>query len=227
LKSAPVTRMPAQGAGFVVDSALSVTYGPAPKQNSECAMPLSPPQPRQHFHTRAIDCKGYLRDDGLWDIEGHLEDHKSYGYESRWRGQVQPYENIHDMWIRLTVDETFTVKDVEAVTDGSPYGACGKIVGNYRDIIGLRIGAGWVGAVRDKVGGIKGCTHQMEILKVLATAAYQTIGSAKARKLREQQGDSERHWGKVWKFLINSCYAWSSTGDIVKQEFPEKYRGSN
>jgi len=188
-------------------------------------MPLSTPQPREHFHTRNIECKGYLREDGLWDIEGHLEDHKSYGYENKWRGQLQPYENIHDMWIRLTMDGDFVIKDVEAVTDGSPYGACGDIVGNYKDIIGLRIGAGWARAIRDKVGGTKGCTHQMEILKVLATVAYQTIGSAKARELMEKEGGGDRNWGRVWKFLINSCHAWSSTGDIVKQEFPEKYRG--
>jgi hypothetical protein len=56
-------------------------------------MPLSSPQPREHFHTRTIDCKGYRRDDGLWDIEGHLEDNKSYGYENNQRGQLQPYEN--------------------------------------------------------------------------------------------------------------------------------------
>jgi hypothetical protein len=31
-------------------------------------MPLSDPAPRQLAHTRAIECKGYERADGLWDI---------------------------------------------------------------------------------------------------------------------------------------------------------------
>ncbi len=91
------------------------------------------------------------------------------------------------------MDGDFVIKDVEAVTDGSPYSACGEIVGNYKDIIGLRIGAGWARAIRQKVGGIKGCTHQMEILRVLATVAYQTIGSAKARELREKEGGGDRN----------------------------------
>ncbi len=39
-------------------------------------MPLSPPQPRQHLHTRTIDLAGYYRDDGLWDIEAHIVEKK-------------------------------------------------------------------------------------------------------------------------------------------------------
>ena len=33
-------------------------------------MPLSEPTaPRKHLHTRNGECRGYLRDDGLWEIE--------------------------------------------------------------------------------------------------------------------------------------------------------------
>ena len=41
-------------------------------------MPLSPSAPRQLMHNRAIECRGYEREDGLWDIEGHLVDTKTY-----------------------------------------------------------------------------------------------------------------------------------------------------
>ena len=40
-------------------------------------MPLTNPAPRKLMHTRAIDCKGYERADGLWDIEAHLVDTKT------------------------------------------------------------------------------------------------------------------------------------------------------
>ena len=33
-------------------------------------MPLPAPAPRTLKHTRAIECTGYEREDGLWDIEG-------------------------------------------------------------------------------------------------------------------------------------------------------------
>ncbi len=41
-------------------------------------MPLSAPAPRQLMHNRAIECRGYQREDGMWDIEGHLVDTKTY-----------------------------------------------------------------------------------------------------------------------------------------------------
>ena len=38
---------------------------------------LSAPQPRSPLHTREITFQGYVREDGLWDIEGHLKDYKA------------------------------------------------------------------------------------------------------------------------------------------------------
>ena len=35
-------------------------------------MTLSAPEDREPIHHRRIDCRGYRRKDGLWDIEGHL-----------------------------------------------------------------------------------------------------------------------------------------------------------
>ena len=40
-------------------------------------MPLSRAVPRDHIHTREIRCRGFRRRDGLWDIEGVLEDTKT------------------------------------------------------------------------------------------------------------------------------------------------------
>ena len=45
-------------------------------------MPLSQAAPRQHIHTREIVCRGYLRDDGLWDIEGSICDVKTYSFDN-------------------------------------------------------------------------------------------------------------------------------------------------
>jgi hypothetical protein len=39
---------------------------------------LTTPQARTPLHTREISFNGYARDDGLWDIEGHLKDTKSH-----------------------------------------------------------------------------------------------------------------------------------------------------
>ncbi len=46
-------------------------------------MPLSDPAPRKPLHKRANECRGYRRDDGLWDIEAHMTDTKSYVFANR------------------------------------------------------------------------------------------------------------------------------------------------
>ena len=73
-------------------------------------MPLSPPAERQHIHTRRVTCQGFRRADGLWDIEGHITDVKTYPFANDYRGTIEPGDPIHDMWIRLTLDDSFEVK---------------------------------------------------------------------------------------------------------------------
>src|SRR6267378_1627130 len=106
-------------------------------------MPLSPPVGRQHLHTRRVTCQGFFREDGLWDIEGRITDEKSYEHANEWRGPIKPGDFVHDMSIRLTLDHKFTIVDVEAVTDKSPYPICGEIAPDFKKLIGLRISGGF------------------------------------------------------------------------------------
>jgi len=39
---------------------------------------LPPSVGREHIHTRRVVSQGYLRADGLWDIEAGIEDTKTY-----------------------------------------------------------------------------------------------------------------------------------------------------
>ncbi|HRJ60347.1 MAG TPA: DUF2889 domain-containing protein, partial [Azospirillaceae bacterium] len=138
-------------------------------------MPLSTPAPRQPIHARDILCRGYRRDDGLWDIEGWLSDTKDYGFETYERGMIAAGDRIHGMWLRLTLDDDFTVRGVEAVTDDSPYRGCPSITPNFQRLLGLTVGAGWNRAVKERLSGVHGCTHLVEMLGPLATVAFQTI----------------------------------------------------
>jgi len=51
-------------------------------------MPLSQPAERERLHTRSIEINGYRRVDGLYDIEAHLTDCKSYGQTNFDRGYI-------------------------------------------------------------------------------------------------------------------------------------------
>ncbi len=104
-------------------------------------MPLSAPAPRRHYHTRQVTCRGYFREDGLWDIEGHMTDEKTYAFENSDRGEIQAGEPVHEMSIRLTIDDSMVIRDIEAVTDHGPFTLCGDIAPAYRKLIGIRIGS--------------------------------------------------------------------------------------
>ena len=56
-------------------------------------MPLSPAVQREAIHQRDIECHGYRRADGLWDVEGRMVDTKTYAFDNRYRGQVDPSLN--------------------------------------------------------------------------------------------------------------------------------------
>lgn len=186
-------------------------------------MPLSPPAEREPMHTRTIECRGFRRRDGLWDIEGHLTDIKSYAFENQDRGTIEPGEPLHDMWIRLTVDDRMTIQAVEAVTDAAPYHVCPAITPNFQRLVGERIKSGFTARVKQLLGGVEGCTHLVDLLGPVATTAFQTIFPVLARERAGQpEGD-----GKASKrpLLINTCHAFASDGDLVRQRWPDHYTG--
>ena len=79
-------------------------------------MPLSAPSARKPLHNREISCKGFHRSDGLWEIEGRLTDRKNYSFENETRGTVNAGDPVHDMWIRITLDDNLLIINVEAAT---------------------------------------------------------------------------------------------------------------
>ena len=191
-------------------------------------MPLSPPKARQHLHTREIDLKGYYRDDGLWDIEAHITDKKTYTYENQSRGLVASGHPVHDMSLRLSIDPKLVVREVEAVMDVQPYTICSNIVGNFQKLVGLKIGAGWNKRVREVVGSVEGCTHLAELLGPIATVAFQTLSGDHAQKLMGRDpGKKDTENADRTPFMLNGCHTWSANSPVVKQLYPAFYTGGD
>jgi hypothetical protein len=190
-------------------------------------MPLSAPAPREHLHTRQIECNGFQRTDGLWDIEAHMTDRKSYSFPSDERGEVTAGTPVHDMWLRVTLDDGFHILTIEAVTDSGPFSVCRAIIPNFQRLVGLRIGPGFNRHVRERLGGTEGCTHLVELMGPLATTAFQTIFSAKNRAQRERGNSDERVPGKPPKRprLLGTCHALAPDSPVTKRIWPDFYTG--
>ena len=181
-------------------------------------MPLSRPAPRAALHRRAIEMHGYQRDDGLFDIEAHLVDTKTYAFGNFDRGQIQPGEALHGMWLRLTVDEKLVIQTCEAVSDFTPYDICPLVTPNFAVLAGVSVGPGFNRAVKERLGGALGCTHLRELLAQMATVAYQTVAPILCRRAKAARAAAIAA-GETpppsRSLPIGTCYAYAPDSPLV------------
>ncbi|MBA4502317.1 DUF2889 domain-containing protein [Marinobacterium marinum] len=177
-------------------------------------MPLSKPVRRQLLHTRQVQCQGFERTDGLWDIEAHITDVKTHNVDNAERGgYVGAGEPFHDMWMRLTLDRSMHIHHVEAVIDASPFPHCPGIAGRFRQLEGTRIGPGWHRQARETFSGIQGCTHLHELLAPLATTAIQTLWPSEESEIMELAAN----------VMLDRCHGWSRHQELIRKYIPHLY----
>jgi hypothetical protein len=181
-------------------------------------MPLPAPVEREEIHCRRIELHGYRRVDGLYDIDARLVDTRRHPTVLDGNKVIEPGEALHDMSIRLVVDEKLRVVDVFASTDAAPFGVCPEAAAALRSVKGLQIGPGWTRAIRERLSGRHGCTHLRELLGPLATVAFQSL--FQVRRSAPEPVDAT---GKPTK--IDSCYAYSSDRELVMRRWPHYYDG--
>lgn len=173
---------------------------------------------RRPMHRRTVECQGYLRDDGLWEIEALLVDTKPFARHDRFRGQMQAGDPVHEIWLRFAVDDGMIIREAETSMRAVPYPSCIDVEQVLKRLIGERIGKGWREVVRQKIGRTEGCTHVSELLGPAVTALYQTMSHGKSPEGRNPLSDgsfTER------PFFINDCHSWRTDGPVVAEFFPQ------
>ena len=187
---------------------------PATPYGADHPTVLSPPVPREEVHNRRVSCNGFVREDGLFDIEAEMTDNKSYPFPTEFRGDVTPDQYVHHMKVRVTVDREMKVHAAEALTIAGPYAICPKANDVFADLVGLTIGPGWRRKVAAAIGGRHGCTHITELMGVVGTIAFQTRYGEEARERRQtvaatgMETASTRSKARA-DALTNSCIAYA------------------
>ena len=120
------------------------------------------------------------------------------------------------MWLRLTIDDNYLIHDAEAVTISSPFPIWPNITGQFSKLRGLTIGPGWTREVSKRVGGTRGCTHLVELLRPMATTAIQTLGS-----VQRERGEQAAQKPSV----LDTCHALARDSVVVKEHWPDFYTG--
>jgi hypothetical protein len=180
---------------------------------------LPPPVAREHIHLRKVSSRGFLRADGLWDIEARIQDTKTYCLRNSSGQERQPGEAIHLMEVRLTLDDALKVIDAVAIMPGTPFNECTAASHPVRGLIGATVGPGWRRAIDDAMGGVQGCTHVRELIQAMATVAYQTIPNYRVHE-RLRRGDPARPAGEPGHQL-GKCLGWDTDGPVVARLTPE------
>jgi hypothetical protein len=178
---------------------------------------------RQLMHTRKTTFNGYLRSDGLWDIEAELVDTKPYTISLHERTHVPAGEPIHAMTLRVTLDEAMTVVDIAPAMTFVPFGMCPQVLEPMRAVIGLAIGPGWRRSVERLIGKEQGCAHLRELLFALATAAYQTISPYRSH-LRRMEGRPAPQTAGQPSFQMGQCMSWGFGSPVMARYEPMFYR---
>ena len=181
-------------------------------------MPLPTAAPeRQLKHRRSLDVQIYSRGKGLWEVDARISDVRTR--ETRMvTGLRAAGSPIHDMLVRLVVDEQFNVIEAGAETSAMPYpGECDAYGDAYSALVGLNLMRGFRHAVKERLGGVRGCTHITELVQVLPTAVVQAF----ADEVIDTRGDSA---DSPQPFQIDRCHALRSNGPTVKTYYPRWYR---
>ena len=185
-------------------------------------MPLSAAAPRKAQHIRRYEAIGYLREDGLYDIEGHLTDEKTYPFDNRWRGTVVPGEKLHDMHLRLTINDDMEIVAVEAATEASPFSLCSDITASYQQLVGLRIVSGFSRKALERIGGVKGCTHISELLRVLGRGRLSDPLAGHPCKTESRARRQSRVAHCPTELLPRLCSELAGCGDLFPGTLPAR-----
>lgn len=190
---------------------------------------MSSSPPRRLVHTRSIRVDAYVREDGLWDVEAALTDTKAKDF-SLATGVRKAGDPVHQMSLRVTVDAGLNIVDASAASSWVPYpGHCDTFGAAYRQLIGLNLGRGFRRHVRDRLGGVQGCTHLTELASVLPTATIQAFAGEvyQPRDAVHEPQAADHSATDARPFQLDQCRALRIEGPAVATFYPRWYTGAS
>ena len=168
-------------------------------------------------HSRRIEVQVYARADGLWEVDACLSDSRTHELRllTGLRGAGEP---IHDMLLRLVVDEQFNVLQAGSQMRATPYpGQCDAGEDVYARLAGLNLLKGFRQGVKTRCGATQGCTHLSELTQVIPTAVIQAFAGDVIDVL-------DRPDATAPPFQIDRCRALRADGQAVQTYYPRWYR---
>jgi len=176
---------------------------------------------RERVHTRRIVCEAFRRRDGLWEIEATVIDEKGEDMPFRSRPLVRPGETLHHISIAVLIDDDAVIHDVGTRMRTVPWAACPESQASYRQLIGLKVGTGFLREARERVGGVAGCSHLTDLLVQIGNTYTQAIWPTLITRQLAIEPDPRKWTDRRGGRFVGGGPAWRQDGDTLRQEYPE------
>jgi hypothetical protein len=172
----------------------------------------SPDSDEHPVHRRTVALDVFARDEHLVAI-ATLRDERPW---ARADGQGVP-RLVHAMELGMVVRMgDMVIVDAKADMEAFPHAECTDIEPTFRDLVGLNVGRGYTGAVQERFGRQRGCSHLEFLARALGPAVVQGVASAAARRF-EQEGEGHPFRQGGFTFLANTCHIWRDGGPGAKK----------
>lgn len=173
---------------------------------------------RRLLHRRVIDVQVFARNDDLYEVQATLVDTKTRDITLA-QGIRKAGEPVHDMALDLIVDAQLNIKAARSETHWMPYpGACDQHGQAYERLVGLNLLKGFRLGIKDRLSGVRGCTHLTEMCQVLPTAVIQAFAGL---VIDTREGSPSG----APPFQIDRCHALRGDAPVVQTYYPRWYRG--
>ena len=132
--------------------------------------------------------------------------------ERPWAGGDYAPRDLHFMELGLVVRRAdMTIVDAAADMQTFPHAECTDIEPSFRDLIGLSVARGYSGAVQERFGRQRGCSHLEFLARAIGPVVVQGITSSAAWQVEKGDGEHPMREGG-FSFLTNTCHVWTEDG---------------
>ena len=169
------------------------------------ALRPAPGSEEEPVHRRTITMEVYQRDE-YFAVVGTLHDERPWA-----SGDYSP-RDLHFMDLGLVVRRAdMTIVDAAADMRTFPHAECTDIEPTFRDLIGLSVARGYSGAVQERFGRQRGCSHLEFLARAIGPVVVQGITSSAAWQVERGDGEHPMREGG-FSFLTNTCHVWTEDG---------------
>lgn len=166
---------------------------------------------KSRVHQRVIGIRTFTTADEHVIVEGRLTDNRLVNtyYLS---GENRPPDTIHDLIVRILVDDRLVIRQVETEMPQIPHPDCQETINSLQEIVGFKIRRGFTQKVKALFGKGEGCSHLTELITAMAPAAIQGFWTACSRNpLPENIIDALK------LMLVDTCRVWRRGGKALKR----------